>query len=104
MSKSSSSNTTDNNTTTNTTNEEKKEIKYEYTPGLIIKITNLIPTNTTVEHLKDFFNTYGIVKYVDYESGNTHFLASSSVVNSIKQLPLNFLWSSRLNFTRETCP
>ena len=87
MSKSSSSNTTDNNTTTNTTNEEKKEIKYEYTPGLIIKITNLIPTNTTVEQLKDFFNTYGIVKYVDYESGNTHAIirvSELSTMNAIK--------------------
>ena len=87
MSKSSSSNTTDNNTTTNTTNEEKKEIKYEYTPGLIIKITNLIPTKTTVEQLKDFFNTYGIVKYVDYESGNTHAIirvSELSTMNAIK--------------------
>ena len=84
MSKSSSSNTTDNNTTNN---EEKKEIKYEYTPGLIIKITNLIPTNTTVDQLKDYFNTYGMVKYVDYESGNSHAIirvSELSTMNAIK--------------------
>ena len=83
MSKSSSSNTTDNNTTTNTTNEEKKEIKYEYTPGLIIKITNLISTNTTVEQLKDFFSTYGMIKYVDYESGNTHAIIRVSELSTM---------------------
>ena len=76
MSKSSNTDATNN-------NEEKKEIKYEYTPGLIIKITNLISTNTTVEQLKDFFSTYGMIKYVDYESGNTHAIIRVSELSTM---------------------
>ena len=79
MSKSSNTDATNN-------NEEKKEIKYEYTPGLIIKITNLIPTNTTVEQLKDFFNTYGVIKYVDYESGNTHAIIRVSELSTMNAI------------------
>jgi lupus La protein len=48
----------------------KTEKKVEFTPGLILKVTN-IPTGATLYELKDLFKTKGEIKFVDFESGES---------------------------------
>jgi len=48
----------------------EKEIKIEFTPGLILKISN-IPKDSTVFQIKEFFKSICEVKYVEYSPGES---------------------------------
>jgi lupus La protein len=50
--------------------ETAEEKPIEFTPGLVLRITNL-PENVTLYNLKDAFKPLGDMKYVEYEAGES---------------------------------
>lgn len=50
--------------------EESKQREWQYENGLIVKFEG-VPDTTTREDLQEKFNTYGVVKYVEFATGQT---------------------------------
>eukprot|EP01038_Epipyxis_sp_PR26KG_P016694 gene16694-22834_t len=65
--------------------EETKSSSIQFTPGLILKVEG-IPTTSTFIGLKEYFNTIGEVRYVEYADGDSKAFIRSQTVESTNKI------------------